>query len=120
MTERGLVVTLGDELFETDKSDLRSGSLEHLDKLAAFLIRYEDRTVSIEGHTDSTCDESCNLHLSERRAAAVRSPANHGADFSRLEASGKGEGSPITGNNTANDRQQNPRLEVIIATLLSF
>ncbi|MDO8272164.1 MAG: OmpA family protein [Gammaproteobacteria bacterium] len=117
MTDRGLVVTLGDVLFETDKSDLRSGSLEHLDKLAAFLNRYEDRTVSIEGHTDSTGDESYNLNLSERRAESVRSYlTNHGVDRSRLEASGKGEGSPITGNNTAIDRQQNRRVEVIIAT----
>lgn len=117
MTERGLVVTLGDVLFETDKSDLRSGSLEHLDKLAAFLNRYEDRTVSIEGHTDSTGDESYNLNLSERRADSVRSYlTNHGVDRSRLEASGKGESSPITGNNTAIDRQQNRRVEVIIAT----
>ncbi|MES3006809.1 MAG: OmpA family protein [Pseudomonadota bacterium] len=115
-TDRGLVVTLGDVLFETDKSDLRAGSLDHLDKLAVFLNRYEDRTVVIEGHTDSTGDATYNLNLSERRADSVRSYlANHGVDSSRLEASGKGEGSPITGNNSAIDRQQNRRVEVIIA-----
>jgi outer membrane protein OmpA-like peptidoglycan-associated protein len=116
VTDRGLVVTLGDVLFTTGKADLRSGTTGHLDKLAAFLNRYPDRDVLIEGYTDSVGSEDYNQGLSERRAESVRTYLRgQGIDAARLTASGKGKSNPIAGNDSATGRQQNRRVEVIVS-----
>lgn len=116
VTDRGLVLTLGDVLFSTGKADLKSGSTDNLNKLVAFLGKYPDRTAAIEGYTDSVGTEDYNQGLSERRADSVRAYlVSQGVDSSRLSASGKGERSPVAGNDTAEGRQQNRRVEVVIA-----
>ncbi|MBA3581988.1 MAG: OmpA family protein [Gammaproteobacteria bacterium] len=115
-TDRGFVVTLGDVLFATGKSDLKGGATKNLDKLAAFLAQYPDRNVTIEGHTDDLGSDATNLALSQRRADAVKSYlVTHGVDAARLTATGKGESTPIAGNDSDTGRQQNRRVEVIIA-----
>lgn len=115
-TDRGLVVTLGDVLFTTDRADLKGGATSNLSKLAAFLNQYPDRTVIIEGHTDSTGSEGYNMDLSQRRAESVKAYlAGQGIAAFRLDALGKGEGYPVSGNDSATGRQQNRRVEVIIA-----
>ncbi len=114
-TERGLVVTLGDVLFDTGKAELKSGAATNLAKLAAFLNQYQDRSVLIEGHTDSVGSEDYNLGLSQRRADSVKAwLMSQGVDPVRLVASGKGESSPVAGNDSACGRQLNRRVEVII------
>lgn len=116
MTDRGLVVTLGDVLFETGKSELRGGTPQNLDKLAAFLTRFETRTIQIEGHTDSVGTDSSNVILSQQRAESVQGYlVQHGVNSSRIVTSGKGEVSPIASNDSATGRQQNRRVEVIIS-----
>lgn len=113
--ERGLIVTLGDVLFDTDAATLREGSANELSRLARFLNTYQDRKVQIEGHTDSVASETYNLDLSRRRAMAVRDYlVAQGISAARLEATGKGESSPVVSNETAAGRQQNRRVEVII------
>jgi outer membrane protein OmpA-like peptidoglycan-associated protein len=115
-TDRGLVVTLGDLLFATGKSDLTGGARPNLDKLAAFLGEYPDRTVLIEGHTDSVGSEESNYFLSQRRAESVRSYlVSRGVQANRLTTAGLGQGSPVASNDTATGRQQNRRVEVIIS-----
>jgi outer membrane protein OmpA-like peptidoglycan-associated protein len=115
-TDRGLVVTLGDVLFATGKSELMGGAGQNLDKLAAFLGEYPDRTVLIEGHTDSVGSEESNQFLSQRRAESVRSYlVNRGVQANRITTAGLGEGSPVASNDTATGRQQNRRVEVIIS-----
>lgn len=115
-TERGLVVTLGDVLFETGKSGLKGGSTSNLGKLAAFLNTYKDRTIIIEGHTDSVGSESANVGLSQRRADAVQGYLVHqGVSGNRVTTKGLGESTPVAGNDTATGRQQNRRVEVIIS-----
>lgn len=117
-TDRGLVVTLGDVLFETGDSALRTGTASDLDKLASFLNRYEDRTVTIEGHTDSVGTDSFNQSLSQRRADSVQAYlVSNGINSSRMSASGKGESSPVSDNETVTGRQQNRRVEVIISNV---
>ncbi len=119
-TDRGLVVTLGDVLFATGKAELRGGTPSNLAKLAAFLNKYTDRSVTIEGHTDSVGSEESNFSLSERRAASVKTYlVNQGVAASRVTSTGKGEGAPVAGNDTATGRQQNRRVEVIIANALA-
>lgn len=119
-TERGLIVTLGDVLFETGKSGLKGGSTSNLGKLASFLNTYKDRSIIIEGHTDSVGSEAANIGLSQRRAEAVRSYlARQGVSASRLSATGLGESAPVASNDSATGRQQNRRVEVIISNPVS-
>lgn len=114
-TERGLVVTLGDVLFDTDRAELKSGAATNLAKLATFLNQYEDRSVLIEGHTDSVGNEDYNLGLSQRRADSVKVwLMNQGVNSGRIVTAGKGETSPVAGNDSASGRQLNRRVEVII------
>ena len=118
-TDRGLVVTLGDVLFATGQSTIVGANNSNLAKLAVFLNQYQDRTVLIEGHTDSVGAESSNMSLSQNRADAVKSYlVREGVAANRLQAMGKGEGSPISSNVTDTGRQQNRRVEVIIANII--
>ena len=115
-TERGLVVTLGDVLFETDKSELKGSAASNLDKLVAFLSSNPERSVQIEGHTDSVGNDDYNFSLSQRRAESVRHYLiNRGIAANRMDASGKGESSPVASNSDATGRQMNRRVEVVIA-----
>jgi outer membrane protein OmpA-like peptidoglycan-associated protein len=114
-TERGLVITLGDLLFETDRAELRAGTANNLDKLAAFLNRYPDRNVIIEGYTDNIGSDDYNFDLSQRRAESVRGYLmSQGIATDRMSASGKGEGSPVASNSDATGRQMNRRVEILI------
>jgi len=115
-TDRGLVLTLGDVLFASGKADLLSGATGNLDKLAAFLNKYPDRTVVIEGYTDNMGSEQYNQGLSERRADSVKSYlAGQGIGVVRLSSLGKGESGAVGDNNSATGRQQNRRVEVVIS-----
>ena len=118
-TDRGLVMTLGDVLFATGKSDLKPGAMERLGKLVAFLGKYTDRNVIIEGHTDSVGSDEMNQALSQRRADAVRAYLlAQGVAANRVIAVGKGESLPVADNGNAAGRQQNRRVEVIISNVV--
>lgn len=115
-TDRGLVVTLGDVLFDTGKAILKNGSSNHLDKLALFLNAYPERTAQIEGHTDDVGSDGANMLLSQRRAETVKAfLVAQGVAGSRLDTAGKGESVPLADNTSAGGRAQNRRVEVIIA-----
>lgn len=119
-TDRGLVVTLGDLLFDTGQFSLRRGSNAHLDKLAQFLNTNIERTAMIEGHTDNVGSDSSNMLLSQRRADTVKAfLVAKGIAASRLDATGKGEALPLGSNASAEGRQQNRRVEVIIANVVN-
>jgi outer membrane protein OmpA-like peptidoglycan-associated protein len=114
-TERGLVVTLGDMLFETGKSNLKGNAVNDLAKLSNFLKAYPDRSLLIEGHTDSVGSEDNNMSLSQRRADSVRLIlVQQGVKSNRLSSYGKGESSPISDNESVAGRSLNRRVEVII------
>jgi outer membrane protein OmpA-like peptidoglycan-associated protein len=115
-TERGLVLTLGDVLFETGKADLRPGALRNLYPLVTFLQKYPERRVVIEGHTDNVGSDAYNLDLSQRRADAVRDfLLQNGVKAAQMSMRGYGKASPVASNNTAGGRQQNRRVELIIS-----
>ena len=117
-TDRGMVLTLGDVLFTTGQADLKSGATTNLNNLAAFLNTYPDRTVTIEGYTDSVGSEDYNIGLSQRRADSVKTfLTGQGIGTTRLSTVGKGKSDPVAGNESAAGRQQNRRVEVIISTL---
>jgi outer membrane protein OmpA-like peptidoglycan-associated protein len=114
-TDRGLVLTLGDTLFATGKSELKSGASANLDRITAFMTEYPKRTAAIEGFTDSMGSDEMNQSLSERRANAVKNYlVNQGVSSARLSASGRGENSPVADNDSVAGRQQNRRVEVVI------
>lgn len=115
-TPRGMVVTLGDVLFDTGSANLRSGALRSIERLAAVLRNYPERRVLIEGFTDSTGSDSMNLQLSQRRADAVRAAlAAQGAPLERIDVSAYGEANPVASNDTAAGRQLNRRVEIVFS-----
>lgn len=115
-TERGLVLTLGDVLFDTGKSDLKAGAYATIEKLATFLKEYPNRKVQVEGFTDSVGSDDYNLGLSVRRAEAVRNALNgRGIEYDRIMYRGYGETFPVASNDTSDGRQRNRRVEVIIS-----
>lgn len=114
-TDRGMVLTIRDVLFETGKADLMPGAMRSLDKLAAFLNKSPSRNILIEGHTDSVGGDAYNLTLSQQRADAVRTAlVLRGVDGSRIITKGYGKKYPIASNSTESGRQQNRRVEIII------
>ena len=114
-TDRGLVVTLGDLLFDVDGAELKPGGLAEVERIATTLVDHPERQVEIEGHTDSTGSENYNLKLSEDRAAAVRQAMiDAGVPSDQIVARGYGESYPVATNETQSGRQQNRRVEVII------
>lgn len=116
VTDRGLVLTLGDVLFSTGRADLKPGATSNLNKLIAFLNDYPNRTAVIEGFTDSVGSEDANMGLSQRRADAVQAYlTGQGIGAIRLTSLGKGESDPVAGNDSASGRQQNRRVEIVIS-----
>lgn len=115
-TKRGIVLTLGDVLFDTAKANLKPGGIRTVDKLAEFMSEYPERRVRIEGHTDSRGTTEYNQGLSQRRALSVKSALlQQGIDPSRITAVGLGEAYPKASNKTSAGRQQNRRVEIIIS-----
>lgn len=114
-TDRGLVLTLGDVLFATGKSDVKVGATSNLNKLVAFLNKYPDRNVQIEGHTDNVGSDDSNQGLSQRRAESVKAYlVQQGIAASRLTAVGMGETQPLADNGSQSGRQQNRRVVAVI------
>ena len=115
-TARGLVITLGDLLFGTNDARLNPDGMHELQRLAAVLQAHPQQTILIEGHTDSTGGVAYNLQLSERRANAVSSALQlMGVQKSRIATYGYGEQFPLVDNSTAENRQMNRRVEIILS-----
>jgi outer membrane protein OmpA-like peptidoglycan-associated protein len=114
-TDRGLVLTLGDVLFETGSSTLSPGAGRNLDRLVQFLAEHPDRLVQIDGFTDSIGTDSFNQDLSQRRADAVRfALLSRGISSARVATQGYGKSYPVASNSESSGRQLNRRVEVVI------
>jgi outer membrane protein OmpA-like peptidoglycan-associated protein len=114
-TERGLLFTLGDILFETDKAELRPSAQGKLLQLVQVLQESPDRLVLIEGHADARGTSAHNLNLSERRALSVAGFfAASGVDIDRIVATGYGEDYPAASNATVEGQTMNRRVEVVL------
>ncbi len=113
-TDRGMVLTLGDVLFDTDKATLKTGAIQNIDKVAGFMLKYPTRTVLIEGHTDNTGDPQYNLELSINRALAIKGALEaRDVDPTRINTRGLGEDTPVASNDSAAGRQLNRRVEIV-------
>ena len=114
-TERGVVMTIGDVLFATGRAEVAPGAQRSIDKLADFLKQYPTRNVLIEGHTDSTGSPESNLNLSGQRAEAIKTLlVARGVSADRVTTKGYGMQYPLVTNDTAEGRQQNRRVEIVI------
>lgn len=114
--EDELKVTMRNEiLFDFDSAGLRSSSRDELREMAEVFNRYNDTTIVVAGHTDSTGSASYNDRLSDRRASSVSNYLeNAGVRGSRLDAYGHGESKPKASNATASGRQRNRRVELYV------
>lgn len=115
-TDRGLVLTLGDVLFDTGRAELKPGAFRTVDRLATFMRDHPERSLEVEGYTDSVGGDALNLALSQRRANAVRAAlVSRGVEGSRITTNGMGKASPVASNDTAEGRQRNRRVEIVIS-----
>lgn len=115
-TERGMVLTLGDVLFDTAQAELKPGATKTLDRLAQFMRDNDGTRVMIEGYTDSRGSSEYNQDLSRRRAAAVAEALeSRGTDRNRVNVAGRGEDLPVANNDTAAGRQLNRRVEIVFS-----
>jgi OmpA-OmpF porin, OOP family len=115
-TAPGLVLTLGDVLFTPDQSEPTPAALRKLSPLVTILKDQPQRSIRIEGYTDSRGPESYNLDLSQRRAGAVRDfLIENGISPQRITARGYGEVVQVASNTTRAGRQANRRVEMIVA-----
>ncbi|MDZ3992802.1 OmpA family protein [Pseudomonas sp. Teo4] len=115
-TERGMVVTFGDVLFDVGRAELRHGSQRNIQQLAQYLKDNPERKVLVEGFTDATGSAAFNQQLSEQRAAAVANALRRqGIAADRVVVAGYGKQYPVASNADAQSRQLNRRVEVIIS-----
>lgn len=115
-TARGMVITLSNVLFSTDKARLAPGGVRNVEKLGQFLQQYPKYNVLVEGYTDSTGSDELNQALSKRRADAVRAVLlDMGISSDRITARGYGKEFPVATNNTAAGRQLNRRVEIVLS-----
>lgn len=115
-TSRGMVLTLDDVLFDTNRAELQPAARSTIVKLVSFMREYPQRELLIEGHTDSTGAADYNEALSGRRAEAVRDAlVIRGIDSARIRTVGLGENHPVASNDSSAGRQQNRRVEIVIS-----
>jgi outer membrane protein OmpA-like peptidoglycan-associated protein len=115
-TERGLVITMADVLFDTGKYDLRPPTREALARLSGVVLAHQGLKLEVEGHTDSTGSDELNQTLSEQRAGTVRSYlVQQGLSPDAITAAGFGKAMPIADNATPAGRQKNRRVELIVS-----
>jgi outer membrane protein OmpA-like peptidoglycan-associated protein len=115
-TERGMVLTLGDVLFDTGKATLKPGAYSTMDRLASVLKESPNRKVLIEGHTDNTGSDEKNMLLSQQRALSVQGALmERGVSGGQISTIGKGESTPIASNDDSAGRQRNRRVELIVS-----
>jgi outer membrane protein OmpA-like peptidoglycan-associated protein len=115
-TDRGMVVTLGDVLFDTGQASLKPGADLALDRLASYLKAHPQTKIVVEGHTDSVGSDEYNDALSQRRADAVaHGLITRGVDGDDVRAVGRGKNFPVATNDTSAGRQQNRRVEIVFS-----
>jgi outer membrane protein OmpA-like peptidoglycan-associated protein len=112
---RGLIVNMSDVLFDTGSYTLKPGAREKLAKISGIVLAHPGLSLQIEGHTDSVGGDDFNQQLSERRADSVRDfLAEQGVPASSITARGFGKMQPVASNDTAEGRQRNRRVELVV------
>jgi outer membrane protein OmpA-like peptidoglycan-associated protein len=113
---RGLIANMSDVLFRSGSVELLPAARERLAKVSGIVLAYPSLHVSIEGHTDSVGSDEYNQDLSERRAQSVRDYfVRGGIPAGAVDARGFGKAEPVASNETAEGRQQNRRVELVLS-----
>ena len=113
---RGLIANMSDILFRSGSYELMPGARERLAKVSGIILAYPSLHVAIEGHTDAVGGDDYNQSLSERRAETVRDYfVQQGIPGASITAKGFGKTQPIASNDTAEGRQQNRRVELVLS-----
>jgi outer membrane protein OmpA-like peptidoglycan-associated protein len=113
---RGLVVNMGDVLFDFGKYDLRPEAREKLAKLSGIILAHPGLNLAVEGHTDNVGSDEVNQKLSEKRAETVRGYlVGEGLADSAVTSSGFGKTTPVADNSSAAGRQKNRRVEIVVS-----
>ncbi len=105
--------------FESGTTTIVSESLASVDELAQVLRENEStlKSVKLVGYTDSRGNDKTNLKLSQERAAAVmKALTDRGVKQDLISSEGRGEADPVATNKTADGRELNRRVEVVIVT----
>lgn len=102
--------------FDTGKTTIKPESYSLLDEVAQTMNEHpEVKRVRVEGHTDNVGSAKTNTRLSKGRAEAVRAYLEQkGVAKARLDAKGYGPSRPIAGNETAEGREKNRRVDFVI------
>ena len=115
-TDRGLVVSMPDVLFDPGQYTLKSAARERLARISGIVLAYPDLKLQIEGYTDSIGSDEFNQRLSEKRAATVRDYlVDNGVSINSVFARGLGKANPIADNSTSAGRKLNRRVEMIVS-----
>jgi outer membrane protein OmpA-like peptidoglycan-associated protein len=115
-TARGLIVNMSDVLFDTAKFSLRPLAREKLAKVAGIVSGHLGLRLDVEGYTDSVGGDEYNQRLSEQRGTSVRDYLiQQGMPGSSVTTKGFGKAEPVASNDTAQGRQQNRRVELVIS-----
>jgi outer membrane protein OmpA-like peptidoglycan-associated protein len=113
---RGLIVNMSDVVFDTGKYTLKPGAREKLAKISGIIQAHPGLKIEVEGHTDSTGSDELNQRLSENRANAVRDfLVQSNIDPSTIVARGFGKDRPVASNDSAEGRQLNRRVEMVVS-----
>jgi len=114
-TARGLIANMSDVLFKTGSYELLAGARERLAKVSGIVMAYPGLHLDVEGHTDSVGSDDYNLTLSQKRAQAVRDYlVQQGIPDGAIASRGLGKSAPVATNDTAEGRQQNRRVELVL------
>jgi len=112
---RGLIVNMSDVLFDTGSFTLKPGAREKLAKVSGIVLAHPGLVLQVEGHTDSVGGDDLNQRLSEQRAGSVRAfLVDQGLNESAITAEGFGKTEPVATNDTAEGRQRNRRVEIVV------
>ena len=113
-----LLITLDSGvLFDVDKYDIRPEAEEALKNLATVLKEMDVKNFEIDGHTDSDASDEHNQVLSENRANSVKNFLVSQGVTAEITTKGYGESKPVASNDTAEGKQKNRRVEIIIPTI---
>ncbi len=114
-TEAGLMMTLGDFVFDSGSANLKQAAVDNFDRVMQFISGYPERKIRIEGHTDSSGSDALNQKLSQRRADAVKALLiENGIAAERITAIGQGESQPIASNSTESGKAKNRRVDITL------
>lgn len=107
------LVMPGNVTFATDSAAIAGSFYAPLNSLAESFRQYDQNTIDIIGHTDSTGSHQHNMELSRRRAQSVADyMQGQGVNRARMSVQGVGSDQPVASNSTTQGRQENRRVEI--------